>query len=93
MVENGNYTEPNYGDTPYPDDGTPWLDIPKSNQVLGIEDTDETSTIPSDMIPTGTGDIISNHEAKNIAKITSIHRISVLFSVVIQINHPRCNAL
>lgn len=55
MVENGNYTELNYGDTPYPDDGTPWLDIPKSNQVLGIDDTDETSTIPSDMIPTGTG--------------------------------------
>jgi len=55
MVENGNYTELNYGDTPYPDDGTPWLDSPTSNQVLGIEETEETSTVPSDMIPTGTG--------------------------------------
>jgi len=55
MVEYGNYTELNYGDTPYPDDGTQWLDSPTSNQVLGIEETEETSTIPSDMIPTGTG--------------------------------------
>lgn len=55
MVENVNLTEPNYGDTPYPDDGTSWLDTPTSNQVLGIEETDETSTVPSEMIPTGTG--------------------------------------
>lgn len=53
MVEN--VTEPNYIDTPYPDDGTPWLDSPTSNQVLGVEETEETSTVPSDMIPTGTG--------------------------------------
>jgi len=55
MVENGNFTELNYGDTPYPDDGTPWLDTPTSNQVLGVEETEETSTVPSEMIPTGTG--------------------------------------
>lgn len=55
MVENGNYTEPNYGDTPYPDDGTPWLDTPTSNQVLGVEEMEEISTVPSEMIPTGTG--------------------------------------
>lgn len=55
MVENGNNTEPNYGDVPYPDDGTTWLDTPTSNQVLGVEETEETSTMPSGMIPTGTG--------------------------------------
>jgi len=55
MVENGNYTEANNSETPYPDDGTLWLDTPTSNQVLGVEETDETSTIPSEMIPTGTG--------------------------------------
>lgn len=54
-MENVNITEVNYGDTPYPEDGTPWLDAPTSNQVLGVEETDETSTVPSDMIPTGTG--------------------------------------
>lgn len=54
-MENANLTETNYGDTPYPEDGTSWLDTPSSNQVLGVEETDETSTIPSDMIPTGTG--------------------------------------
>ncbi|XP_060852476.1 uncharacterized protein LOC132930557 [Rhopalosiphum padi] len=55
MVDNVNNTELNYGDTPYPDDGTPWLDTPTSNQVLGVEETEETSTVPSEMIPTGTG--------------------------------------
>lgn len=56
MVENVNLTDPNnYGDTPYPDDGASWMDTPTSNQVLGVEETDETSTVPSEMIPTGTG--------------------------------------
>lgn len=55
MVDNGNSTESNYGDTPYPDDGSPWLDAPTSNQVLAVEETEETVTMPSEMIPTGTG--------------------------------------
>lgn len=55
MVENGNLTETVYGDTPYPDEGTRWSDTPTSNQVYGIEETDETATVPSEMIPTGTG--------------------------------------
>ncbi|XP_025418954.1 uncharacterized protein LOC112689440 isoform X2 [Sipha flava] len=55
MADTANITDSSYGDTPYPDDGTSWLDSPTSNQVLGIEETEETSTMPSDMIPTGTG--------------------------------------
>lgn len=66
MVENGNLTEPNYGDTPYPDDGAQWLDAPTSNQVLGVEETQETVTMPSGMIPTGTGGKSSSVQRRNV---------------------------
>ncbi|XP_050434363.1 uncharacterized protein LOC126841765 [Adelges cooleyi] len=55
MVDNVNHTELIYGDLPYPDDSTHWVDKPKSNQVVALEETDETTALPSEMIPTGTG--------------------------------------
>lgn len=56
MVENGNVTEDViYGETPYPDDDALWTNKPMSNQVFAVVETDQTPTVPSEMIPTGTG--------------------------------------
>lgn len=56
MMENDNLMEPpSYGETPYPDNSSMWLDKPTTSYVVGVEESDETSTLPSGMIPTGTG--------------------------------------